>query len=101
MIVASSNINLLILNDWGLEKLSRKQSRVGYVLEVLEDRYSRGATIVIAQMPVNQWHETISNPTLADASLDRLIHNAYKINLKGTSIRKKLASLTGNKTPMA
>ncbi|CAO0824288.1 hypothetical protein DFAR_570001 [Desulfarculales bacterium] len=52
-------------------------------------------------MPVDQWHETISDSTLADAILDRLIHNAYKINLKGKSMRKKLASLTGDKITVA
>ena len=99
MIVASSKTNLLILDDWGLEKLSREQSLD--MLEVLEDRYDRGSTIVTAQVPVDQWHETISDPTLADAILDRLIHNAYKINLKGKLMRKKLASLTGDKTLVA
>ena len=69
MIVASSKTNLLILDDWGLEKLSREQSLD--MLEVLEDRYGRGSTIVTAQVPVDQWHETISDPTLADAILDR------------------------------
>ncbi|CAO0819691.1 hypothetical protein DFAR_1070006 [Desulfarculales bacterium] len=71
------------------------------MLEVLEDRYGRGSTIVTAQVPVDQWHETISEPTVADALLDRLIHNAYKITLKRKSLRKKLASLTGDKTPVA
>ena len=94
-----NGLNLLILDDWGLEKLSREQSLD--MLEVLEDRYGRGSTIVTAQVPVDQWHETISDPTLADAILDRLIHNAYKINLKGESMRKKLASLTGDKPPVA
>ena len=99
MIAAGSKTNLLILDDWGLEKLSREQSLD--MLEVLEDRYGRGSTIVTAQVPVDQWHETISDPTLADAILDRLVHNAYKINLKGESMRKKLASLTGDNIPVA
>jgi DNA replication protein DnaC len=99
MIAAGSKTNLLILDDWGLEKLSREQSLD--MLEVLEDRYGRGSTIVTAQVPVDQWHETISDPTLADAILDRLVHNAYKINLKGESMRKKLAGLTGDKNPVA
>ncbi|CAO0820187.1 hypothetical protein DFAR_1430001 [Desulfarculales bacterium] len=50
---------------------------------------------------MDQWHETISDPTLADAILDRLIHNTYKVNLKGEFMKKKLASLTGDKTPVA
>ncbi|CAO0820688.1 hypothetical protein DFAR_1830002 [Desulfarculales bacterium] len=99
MIVASSKTTLLILNDWGLEKLSQEQ-RLD-MLTVLEDRYGRRSTIVTAQVPVDQWHETISDPTLADAILGRLIHNAYKITLKREPMRKKLASLTGDKTTMA
>ncbi|CAO0821276.1 hypothetical protein DFAR_2210084 [Desulfarculales bacterium] len=82
-----------------MEKLSREQSLD--MLEVLEDRYGRGSTIITAQVPVDQWYETISDPTLANAILDRLIHNAYKINLKGESMRKKLTSLAGDKTPVA
>ncbi|CAO0823028.1 hypothetical protein DFAR_3460007 [Desulfarculales bacterium] len=83
-----------------LEKLSREQSLD--MLEILENRYGLGATIVAAQMSVDQWHETISKSTLTDAILDRLIHNAYKINLqKEKSMRKTLASLTGDKTPVA
>ncbi|CAO0820089.1 hypothetical protein DFAR_1340045 [Desulfarculales bacterium] len=99
MTVASSKTNLPILDDWGLEKLSREQ-RLD-MLEVLKNRYGLSSTIVTAQVPVGQWHEIISDPTLADAILDRLIHNAYKINLKGKSMKKKLASLTGDKTPVA
>ncbi|CAO0824346.1 hypothetical protein DFAR_620006 [Desulfarculales bacterium] len=86
MIIASSKTNLLILDDWGLEKLSREQSLD--MLEVLEDRYGRGSTIGTAQVPMDQWHETINDSTLADAILDRLIHNAYKINLKGEPMKK-------------
>jgi DNA replication protein DnaC len=92
MIAAGSRTNLLILDGWGLEKLSREQSLD--MLEILEDSYGRASTIVTAQVPPDQWHETISDPTLADAILDRLIHNAHKINLKGESMRKKMASLT-------
>ncbi len=90
--IAAAKTNLLILDDWGLEKLSREQSLD--MLEVLEDRYGRGSTIVTAQVTLDQWHETISDPTMADAILDRLVHNAHKINLKGESMRKKMAGLT-------
>ncbi|CAO0823939.1 hypothetical protein DFAR_390003 [Desulfarculales bacterium] len=99
VIVANSKTNLLVLDDWGLEKLSREQSLD--MFEILEDRYGRGPTIVTAQVPVDQWHETVTDPTRADAILDRLIHSAYKINLKGESMRKKLTSLTDDKTPVA
>ena len=60
------------------------------LLEILEDRYQRGSTIVTSQLPVAQWHEAIGDPTFADAILDRLIHNAYRIDLKGESMRKRL-----------
>lgn len=83
---------VLILDDWGLATLSDENRRD--VLELLEDRHGRGATIITSQFPVDQWHETIGNPTLADAILDRLVHNAYNITLRGESMRKQRATLT-------
>jgi DNA replication protein DnaC len=80
---------LLILDDWGLATLSDENRRD--VLELLEDRHGRGATIVTSQFPVEHWHEAIGDPTLADAILDRLFHNAYKIALKGESMRTRHA----------
>jgi len=79
-------INLLILDDWGLSTLSQAQ-RID-LLEILEDRNGRGATLVTSQVPVEQWHEVIGEPTLADAILDRLVHNAHRLNLTGDSMRK-------------
>lgn len=79
--------DLLTLDDWGLHKLNQQQ-RLD-LLELLEDRYGLKSTIVTAQVPVDHWHEIIGDPTLADAILDRLVHNAYKIQLKGESMRKK------------
>ena len=64
------------------------------LLDILDDRHALHSTIVTAQLPVKQWHEVIGDPTLADAILDRLVHNAYTINLKGESMRKKQANLT-------
>ena len=80
---------LLIMDDWGFCVLS-DQERLD-LLEILEDRHNIHSTIITSQLPVEHWHEMIGNPTFADAILDRLIHNAYKINLKGESMRKKLA----------
>jgi DNA replication protein DnaC len=80
---------LLILDDWGLATLSDEHRRD--VLELLEDRHGRGATIVTSQFPVDHWHDVIGDPTLADAILDRLLHNAYKITLRGDSMRKRHA----------
>ena len=64
------------------------------MLEVLEDRHGRGSTIVTSQLPVDQWFEVIGDPTLADAILDRLMHNAHRLSLKGESMRKRRSELT-------
>ena len=81
-----AKVNVLILDDWGLAPLNDTQRRD--LLELLDDRYQRSSTIVTSQLPVKHWHESIGDPTLADAILDRLVHNAYKIELKGGSLRK-------------
>jgi DNA replication protein DnaC len=78
--------NLLIIDDWGMEAL--KDADYRDFLEILDDRQGRGATLITSQFPLNLWHDTIGNPTVADAILDRLIHNAHKIELKGESMRK-------------
>lgn len=77
---------LLILDDWGMAALKDLERRD--VLEILDDRYGRSATLVTSQLPVDHWHEIIGDPTYGDAILDRLIHNAYRIPLKGGSMRK-------------
>jgi DNA replication protein DnaC len=64
------------------------------LLEILEDRHDSRSTIITSQLPVDQWHEVIGDPTLADAIMDRIVHNAYKINLKDDSMRKRKADLT-------
>jgi DNA replication protein DnaC len=78
--------NLLVIDDWGLATLN--DSERADLLEVLEDRHNAQSTIVTSQLPVKHWHELIGNATLADAILDRLVHNAYTIELKGESMRK-------------
>ena len=83
---------VLILDDWGLSKFNAEQRRD--LLEILEDRHGSRSTIVTSQIPIEQWHELIGDPTLADAILDRLVHNAYKLKLKGESMRKKRSQLT-------
>ena len=88
---------LLILDDWGLAHLTPEQGRD--LLEILDDRQGRGSTIVTSQVDVKHWHEMIANPTVADAILDRLVHNAHRLNLVGDSLRKgaaKRAGLDGN-----
>jgi DNA replication protein DnaC len=84
--------DVLILDDWGLSKLTGEHRRD--LLEILEDRHGSRSTIVTSQIPIEQWHELIGDPTLADAILDRLVHNAYKLKLKGESMRKKRSQLT-------
>jgi DNA replication protein DnaC len=86
---ALARSQLLILDDWGTAPLTDEQRRD--LFEIMEDRYDRGSTLITAQLPVKHWHDTIGDPTLADAILDRLVHNAYTITLKGESMRKKQA----------
>lgn len=78
---------LLILDDWGLEPLDAAARHD--LLEILEDRYGRRSTIITSQIPVEHWHQLIGDPTYADAILDRLVHNATRIDLAGDSLRKK------------
>jgi DNA replication protein DnaC len=80
---------LLILDDWGLSVLTAAERRD--LLEVLEDRHGRASTIVTSQLPVDTWHEVIGDPTYADAVLDRLVHNAHRLQLAGESMRKRNA----------
>jgi DNA replication protein DnaC len=83
--------DVLLLDDWGLAKLTAPQRRD--LLEVLDDRHNRRSTLITSQLPVEHWHKIIGDPTLADAILDRLVHNAYRIALKGESMRKLNATL--------
>jgi DNA replication protein DnaC len=82
-------VKLLILDDWGLEPLGPEQRRD--LLEIAEDRYGRSATLITSQIPVDRWHDLIGDPTLADAILDRIVHNAHRLTLRGDSLRKKKA----------
>jgi DNA replication protein DnaC len=85
-LAALARTDLLVLDDWGIAPLTGEQRRD--LLEILDDRYDRRATLVAAQLPAEHWHEYIGDPTIADAILDRLIHNAHKIALSGESMRK-------------
>lgn len=91
-----AKVDVLILDDWGLMKLSAENRRD--LLEVLEDRHGPRSTIATSQLPIEEWHGVIGDATLADAILDRLVHNAYKINLRGESMRKQQAKLTTTET---
>jgi len=87
-----AKIDLLILDDWGLEKLSLIQRND--LLEIMEDRHGNKSTMITSQLPITQWHKSIGDATLADAILDRLLHNAHKLKLKGESMRKIMNTLT-------
>ena len=77
--------DLLILDDWGPDRLSANQRRD--LMEIVEDRYGAGSTLITSQLPVDAWHEVIGDPTFADAILDRLVHNAHRLALDGPSMR--------------
>ena len=81
---ALGGVKLLILDDWGLEPLGPEQRRD--LLEIVEERYGRGATLITSQIPVDRWHDLIGEPTLADAILDRIVHNAHRLQLRGRSL---------------
>ena len=84
--------HLLIIDDWGLETLA--PAHRNDLLEIMDDRHAHASTIVISQLPTDQWYASIGDNTLADAILDRLMHNAHRLELKGESMRKKHANLT-------
>ncbi len=80
-----SRVQLLIIDDFLITPLSDWERRD--LLEVIEDRYQAGATVIASQCPIGDWHPNIGDPTLADAICDRLLHNAYKVELRGDSMR--------------
>jgi DNA replication protein DnaC len=95
MMASLAKTSVLIIDDWGLSMLNEVE-RID-LLEVLEDRYNKCSTIVTSQLPIKNWHEVIGNATLADAILDRLVHNAYTIELKGENMRKVTSKKPGVK----
>ena len=82
-----AKVDLLIIDDWGLSKLNAGEERE--LLEIMEDRYEKKSTIFSSQVPVKDWHELIPNKTIADAVLDRIVHNSYRLDLDGPSLRKE------------
>jgi DNA replication protein DnaC len=90
-LVALSKVDVLVLDDWGLVPLTPESQRD--LLEVLDDRHGKRSTIVTGQLPVRKWHEQMPDPTVADAILDRVVHNAYRIELDGDSMRELYSPL--------
>ncbi len=90
VMTALERTRLLIIDDWGPEPLNAEQRRD--LLEIIDDRYDRGSLLITSQVPVNRWHEVIGDPTLADAILDRILHRAHRIELKGPSLRRRLVA---------
>ena len=88
MLVRLAQIDVLLLDDFAMAPLQDSERRD--FLEVCDDRYQRRCLILTSQMPVSHWHQQIGDPTLADSILDRILHNAYRIELKGESLRKNL-----------
>lgn len=87
-----ARVQLMVLDDWLRDPLTRAQSQD--LLEILDDRYGRSSTTVVTQVPVADWHARVPDPTIGDAILDRLVHNAYRLELKGESRRKMNSALT-------
>jgi len=85
--------DLLIIDDWGISAFTDSERR--HFLEIIEDRYELGSTIVCFQVPLRKWHSVIGEPTIADSILDRLVHSAYKLELTGESFRKRKSNKEG------
>jgi DNA replication protein DnaC len=94
-----ARVNLLILDDWGPEPSTAEHRRD--LLEIVEDRYNRGSLIITSQVPVDRWYEIVGNPTLADAILDRLVHNSHRIALTGKSRRKPETTAAEHQTSLS
>lgn len=84
-----SKVNVMVLDDWGLSVLTESERKD--LLEIVEERYNARSTIIATQLPIEKWHEIIYDQTIADAILDRLVHNSHKIQLKGPSMRKTMS----------
>ena len=84
-----SKLSLLVLDDWGVAPMTDANRRD--LLEIIDDRYNQASTLITSQLPVNTWHDSIGDATLGDAILDRLLHNAHRIEINGPSMRKNKA----------
>jgi DNA replication protein DnaC len=94
LMTSLAKVDVLILDDWGLALLDDERRRD--LLEVLDERYQTRSTIITSQLPVATWHDSLGDPTLADAILDRLVHHAHPLNLEGESMRRVRSELTAS-----
>jgi DNA replication protein DnaC len=97
LLTSLAKIDVLVLDDLALRPLTTDQA--ADLLEVIEDRNQRRSTIVTSQLPISGWHDALGEPTLADATLDRLLHSAHRLELRGHSLRRALEALPGSLTP--
>lgn len=96
-LITLARTRVLLIDDWAMVKLTAEQRRD--LMEVIDDRHDRGSTVIATQIPVDRWHDQIGDPTYADAILDRLVHNAYRFELRGESMRRRahpIAAEMGN-----
>lgn len=97
LMASLAKVDVLILDDWGLALLDDERRRD--LLEVLDERYQTRSTVITSQLPVAHWHDSLGDPTLADAILDRLVHHAHNLNLVGESLRRLKPKLTKETDP--
>ena len=97
LMASLAKVDVLILDDWGLALLDDERRRD--LLEILDERYQARSTVITSQLPVSSWHDSLGDPTLADAILDRLVHHAHQLNLAGESLRKLKPKLTQEAHP--
>ncbi len=87
LLVRYSRVDVIVLDDWGVTPMTAENRRD--LLEILDDRYEKKSTLITSQLPIEKWHRYLEDPTMADAILDRVVHNAYRLELKGESMRKR------------
>jgi DNA replication protein DnaC len=97
LMASLAKVDVLILDDWGLALLDDERRRD--LLEILDERYQTRSTVITSQLPVAHWHDSLGDPTLADAILDRLVHHAHSLNLAGESLRRLKPKLTKETDP--
>ena len=99
MLAAIERTRLLIIDDWGPEPLTAEQRRD--LLEIVDDRYDKGSLLITSQVPVSRWHDVVGDLTIGDAIIDRVVHRAHRLELKGASMRKRQAASTASLTDAA